>query len=151
MFLQKKCKNRKQKKRHQLTDLQGSFSHDTVLVLLPLETHIFNIAVLIDVYWCESCGCNFGGMLFSSCTWICFFIQVWEVFSHKFIKYILTTFSFSLFLPRHSSYASVGVLNVVKHCSHYSHFSFVFIFSESFPWFYISVNLCILLYHLVYY
>ena len=145
--------------------------------MLLLESHIFNIAVLIDAYWCEPCCYNFGGVLFASWTWICFFIQVWEVLSHKFIKYTLNTFSFSHFLPRDFNYASVGALTgIIKvsrkekrkregiqnvfdklmaqnfpHPSHYSHFSFVFIFSDSFPWFYISVNLCILLYHLVYY
>ena len=65
MFLQKNVKKRK-KKRHQLTDLQGSFLYDTALLMLLLESHVFNIAVLIDAYWCESCCYNFGGVFFAS-------------------------------------------------------------------------------------
>ena len=44
----------------------------------------------------------FGFILFgiccASCTWICFLLQVWEVFSHNFIKYIFHPFLQSVLL-----------------------------------------------------
>ena len=109
----------RKKERNQLIDLCASILYDPVLFLLALENHIFYFMALIAVSCCRFSCCHFGGLLLLLVPEFAFLlrfgnfsdISLWDMFWWPFC---LPFPSWTL------QYASVGVLNAVKHPSNYS-------------------------------
>ena len=121
-IIQSFCKKKKkEKKRNQLIDLCASILHDTVLFLLALENRIFNFVVLIAVSQCRFYCCHFGELFLLLVPEFDFLLRFGN-FSHISLSDMFDYIFICLFLPGHCNCASVGVLNIVKHLSNYSHF-----------------------------
>ena len=87
------------------TPYESGFSRQEYLCGLPFHSlgilptrafSMFNFCHLIyDVSWLGLLGFILFGIPRASCTWICFFLQTLDAFSHNSIRYILMPFSLS--------------------------------------------------------